>query len=377
MCQGHRTPAQRLRTENLGLRIRFNLTGEVRYSFRCANVRSRMFNVHPSILHFHITSMCPYNCRHCCSDAGLQSNSEELDVETIRKMLDRAVHFGMQELELSGGEPLILGRNPILEIIRYASSLDLVTTLNTNMWFLDESYIQELDDAGLDRVKSSLYGTSCRTHDDFTGREGSFTKLTDALGFLREYEIEVWINYVVTPGNIDEASAISSLLEPYAVDTIQLSSIIPSGRGRAAQEYMFTDGELSSIIEQLDAFFPDSKRRHDVSFTISLYRFSGIYPFGDRYCDYLKDRLVVDPSGYVIPCCILPNSLRSRGGSIVHEDLDCILSSQRLEGNPIFYWIAKGHRAMHERLEVEENSNNLCSSCIKMLTTLRAGPTCE
>jgi MoaA/NifB/PqqE/SkfB family radical SAM enzyme len=338
--------------------------------------KSQMCHLNPSILHFHITSMCPYSCRHCFSDSGAQSSSEELDVNAIHKMLDRAIHFGMQELELSGGEPLILGKDPILEIIRYASNLDLLTTLNTNMWFLDESYIQDLDDSGLDRLKSSLYGTSCRTHDDFTRRQGSFSKLSDALGFLREYEIEVWINYVVTPKNMDEASGLSGFLEPYAVDTIQLSSIIPSGRGRAAQEYIFSDDELSSVIEQLDALFPDA-RKHNVSFTISLYGFSGIYPFGDRYCDYLKDRLVVDPSGHVIPCCILPSSLSSRAGSIVHEDLGCILSSQRLKGKPIFYWLAKGHRAMHERLEFEEESNNLCSTCIKMLTTLCADPACE
>ncbi len=135
---------------------------------------------------------------------------------------------------------------------------------------------------------------------------------------------------------------------------------------------MFSDRELSSVIEKLDALFPDS-RKYDVSFTISLYGDPHIYPFGDRYCDYLKDRLVVDPSGHVIPCCLLPSSLRSRAGSIVHEDLDTILSSHRLEGKPIFCWLAKGHRAMHERLDFEEESNNLCSSCIKMLTTLRPG----
>jgi len=290
-------------------------------------------------------------------------------VKAIRQMLDRALHFGMQELELSGGEPLVLGKTPILEIIRYASSRDVVTTLNTNTWFLDERCVLDLNDAGLDRVKSSLYGTSCRTHDDFTRKEGSFTKVTGALGFLRETEIEVWINYVVTPKNMDEASGLSGLLEPYAVDTIQLSSIVPSGRGTTAQAYTFGDGELGSVTERLEVLFKDSKRRN-VSFTTSLYAHPHIYPFRDRYCDYLKDRLVVDPSGYVIPCCILPGILRSRAGSIVQEDLDCILSSQRLENKPIFCWLAKGHKAMRERLAFEEESNNLCSSCIKMLTNL-------
>jgi hypothetical protein len=160
-----------------------------------------------------------------------------------------------------------------------------------------------------------------------------------------------------------------SLLEPYAVDTIQLSSIVPSGRGKGAQDYVFNDRELREVIERLDELLPKS-RRQSVSYTISLWTDPEIYLFGDRYCDYLRDRLVVDPSGQVIPCCILPSSLRSQAGSIVNEGLDCILSSQRLVENPAFYWLGKGHRAMRERLESDEVSNNLCSTCMKMLSTL-------
>jgi pyrroloquinoline quinone biosynthesis protein E len=165
-----------------------------------------MGNINPSILHFHITSRCPYGCRYCCSDSGVGSSDGELDVEAIRKMLDKAVFAGMEEIDLSGGDPLVLERTSVLEIVRHASRQGLLTILNTNAWFLDEEYVTDLKDAGLDRVKSSLHGTSRRTHEDFTRKEGSFEKVKNVLEHLKKNEIEVWINYVVTPKNIDEVS---------------------------------------------------------------------------------------------------------------------------------------------------------------------------
>ena len=90
-----------------------------------------------------------------------------------------------------------------------------------------------------------------------------------------------------------------------------------------------------------------------------------------EYCDYLKDKLVVDSSGHVIPCCILPKDIRSVNGNAIKEDFEEIYSSQKMKEDPIFYWLQKGHRAMREVLGFEKLSNNLCSICIEMLTILK------
>ncbi len=329
-----------------------------------------MHRTNPRILHFHITSRCPYNCKHCCSQSGPQRNSAELEIESILEILDRAIRFGIEEFDLSGGEPLIVEKSLILETILYASKRNLVTTINTNSWFLDKEHISDLKDAGLDRMKFSLYGTSSRVHDEFTGTEGSFEKIANALGLLKDKGIEVWINYVVTPKNLDETFVLPSLLDPYDVDTIQLSSIIPSGRGKGAREYLFSDRELGNVITTLEALFPNSTNRK-TSFTTALYPSPDNYPFDDRYCDYLIDRLVVDSSGHVIPCCILPEDIRSVNGNILKEDFEEICSSQGMKEDPVFYWLGKGHRAMREALKFERKSNNLCSTCIEMLTILK------
>lgn len=328
-----------------------------------------MAGISPRILHFHITSRCPYRCAHCCSDSGPEHAGEELNEKAVGTMLDRAVLFGMEEFELSGGEPLVVERSRVLEGIRYASSLGLLTTLNTNAWYLDEGYVLDLKEAGLDRVKTSLYGTSPAVHDDFTQKQGSFKRLKDALGLLRKNEIETWVNYVVTPKNIEEASGLLTLVVLYALDTIQLSSIIPSGRGEGARDCVFSDGELRNVIETLEGLFPNSTRS-TVSYTITLWKDPENYPFGDRFCDYLKDRLVVDPSGHVIPCCVLPGHLKRRAGSIVEEALDSLLAAERLKDEPVFHWLGRGHKAMRESLHFESECSNLCLSCIGMLTAL-------
>jgi MoaA/NifB/PqqE/SkfB family radical SAM enzyme len=310
---------------------------------------------------------------HCCSDAGPHENSPELDAGSIRVVLDKAVLFGMDEFELSGGEPLVVERDSMLEILGHASGHRMLTTLNTNTWFLDERYALDLRDAGLDRLKTSLYGTSPRNHEEFTGIEGSFERLMHALELLRDMEIEVWVNYVVTPKNLDQTHRLAALLEPYDVDTIQVSAVVPTGRGRSAEEYVFSDQELYGVSKKLEEILPVAGHSN-VSYTITLYPYPDRYPFGGRYCDYLTDRLVVDPSGCVLPCCVLPRDLGPSLGSLLEEDLPELLSTHRINGDPVFDWLARGHEAMEARLGCRRKTPNLCSGCIEMLRELVRGP---
>ncbi len=230
--------------------------------------------------------------------------------------------------------------------------------------------MSNLKDAGLDRIKLSLYGTSSRIHDDFTGTKGSFKKVTDALGFLKNKGIETWIHYVVTPKNLPETFLLPVLIDPYEVDTVQLSSIIPSGRGKNAKAYRFRDLELPLVIKKLEALF-SNLINEKIFFTIALYPTLDSYPFNNRYCDYLINRIVVDPSGQVIPCCIMPEEIRSTNGNVIKEDINDIYTSQEMEKDPIFYWLIRGHKAMSETLKHPRRSNNLCTTCIKMLTILK------
>lgn len=293
-----------------------------------------------------------------------------MGLEDIERMVDQAIGFGMEIFEISGGEPLILAKPLLLEALRYLSRRGMLTTLSTNAYRLDKEYASELAGAGLDKIKFSLYGANPQTHDEFTGAIGSFDRVIRGIETSKEEGMEVTVHFLITPKNLKELPALPSLLRPRDVDAVQLGSIVPSGRGRTAEGYVFTGEGLEEVTGTLKKSFSHLLYRN-YFFTNTLFPDSGMFPLDGRYCDYFTDRLVIDPKGNIIPCCILPENLRSRLGNIREEGLSEIYSAQRIWKEPIFYWLYQGHKAMRRRLGYDKVSHNLCSLCINILSRLK------
>lgn len=310
-------------------------------------------------------------CRHCCVNASLAGRGSEMRLMEITGMLDRAVDYRMDLLEISGGEPLTRGKELLLEGLKHASEEGLLTSLNTNAYNLSREYASKLAEVGLDRAKLSLYGVSPGSHDEFTRVTGSFHRVIHGIKALKRAGLEVWVHYIVTPKNIRETEVLPSLLDPLQVDVVQFGSVIPSGRGVNAENYVFEEEELTDITHMLENCFSDAFSSGQYSFTTSLYPPSQEGPFEERFCDYFARTLVVDPVGDVIPCCILPRRLKSKLGTVKEESFHEVFSFQRIMSDPVHYWLWKGHKAMREKLGIERRRTNLCSLCIDMLNKLQ------
>lgn len=82
---------------------------------------------------------------------------------------------GVVELNITGGEATL--HPDFLEIIRYATSKNMLVTLLTNGQNLyDKSYIDELKDCPLFEVRISLYGNQSY-HNKFVGKSDAFEKV--------------------------------------------------------------------------------------------------------------------------------------------------------------------------------------------------------
>jgi MoaA/NifB/PqqE/SkfB family radical SAM enzyme len=282
-------------------------------------------------------------------------------------MLEQASELGVGYFDISGGEPLALPEKFILNVITYASEIGLGVSISTNGYWLDSSKLAiRLRNAGLGRVKLSLYGTAPDTHDGFTGVPGSFYRLLRALGLSKEVGFETWVNAVVTPANLAEIRLLPALLKPYQPDLVQVSSLVPSGRGEEATAYKFSVLDLPSVVGRLQ----NATKGLRCAFTITLFSHPEQYPYGNRYCDYLVERIVVEPNGDLVPCCLLPRSMRSVLGNVTQNDLRDILSIEQIDEHSISRWLYRGHKAMNERLGNFLNSPNLCANCIDMLYRL-------
>lgn len=329
----------------------------------------RIYHKKPSTIHLHITSKCPYYCKHCCSDAGPKGGTK-LGWKDIKRIIDQAKVFGMNRLGISGGEPFTLEKRLLLRIIRYASRRGLLTSLNTNAYRLSKRYASELANVGLKKIKFSLYGTNPQTHDDFTGIPGSFSKIIQGIKLSKKEGMEVWVNSIITPKSLEEnVKNLPSLLEAYELDVVQLSSIVPTGRGRSAIGYTFSEEGLKRAIKTLEKDL-SSLLYQNYFFTITLFPDPENLPFIGRYCNYFVTQLVIDPEGDVIPCCVLPKDLKSKLGNTKRESLLEILSGDRIRRDPIFYWLEKGHEKMQKELGYKKISHDLCSTCIDMLYQL-------
>jgi MoaA/NifB/PqqE/SkfB family radical SAM enzyme len=283
-------------------------------------------------------------------------------------MVEDARRLGAVDFDISGGDPLTLGKNFVVETIRCAAGRGMTASLSTNAQNLSMKYLEELGAVGLQKIKLSLYGVTADTHDDFTRVPGSFEKLINGITLCGQAGMEVWVNCVVTPANVEELRTLASVLGPLEVDLVQLTSVVPCGRGEHADSLRFSEDGLERAIRMLEGCLDDL----EYAFTITLFPDPHMLPFEGRHCDYFHERLVVAPDGNVIPCCLLPARLQHSLGN-AREGLAEVCTERRIQRDPVFHWLARGHEAMRRTLAYEGVSHNLCAVCIDMLSRLNEG----
>ena len=94
--------------------------------------------------------------------------------EEIDKQLEAFFDSGEQTLTISGGEPTLL-RKKLLAVIRKARANGVpYIELQSNAVLIDETYAQELREAGLTSAFISLLSEQPEIHDHLAGLTGAF-----------------------------------------------------------------------------------------------------------------------------------------------------------------------------------------------------------
>jgi MoaA/NifB/PqqE/SkfB family radical SAM enzyme len=82
-----------------------------------------------------VTRSCNLACIHCFADSAAQAYPGELTTAQGRELLEDLAQFGVREVVLSGGEPLV--RRDTLALVEYSRALGLTFALSTNGTLLD------------------------------------------------------------------------------------------------------------------------------------------------------------------------------------------------------------------------------------------------
>lgn len=148
-------------------------------------------------LYWEITGACNQACKHC--HIGGRSSYKRRTLEEDLSRIDYFVASGVQNLLLTGGEPL-LNKN-IFQIIKGARSYDIDTAILTNGSLINEQISEKIADSKANAVQISidgLYGL----HDNVRGY-GAFNQVERAVSNLKKHEIKPLMKLTITKMNLD------------------------------------------------------------------------------------------------------------------------------------------------------------------------------
>jgi MoaA/NifB/PqqE/SkfB family radical SAM enzyme len=152
---------------------------------------------------------CNIKCRFCFY--GCSPENSLKPIEKIKKDILLSKGYGIEHIELSGGEPMM--HKDIESIIEFCRNQGFKTIcMITNGTLLkNRERMYSLQKKGLNQFVFSLHGAQSPTHDYLTGGQ-TFHDMLQAIDNAKILEIPFRINVVVTSKNFKELADIARLI---------------------------------------------------------------------------------------------------------------------------------------------------------------------
>src|SRR5215204_4536984 len=200
-----------------------------------------------------VTDKCNFRCRYCMPAEGLEwlGRDELLTFEELSRVVSVLARMGVEEVRLTGGEPLARRDLPVL--VSMLSGIPGVTdlSLTTNGVLLDR-FARPLVDAGLRRLNVSLDSMSHVRFAEITRRDA----LDRVLAGLEEAERypelgPIKVNCVAMRGfTEEEVPALAELArrKPYVIRFIEFMPLDADQAWRGDE--VLTGAEIRALIEE-------------------------------------------------------------------------------------------------------------------------------
>lgn len=187
--------------------------------------------VKPSGIYADVTYRCAMRCRTCFRWMS-RPRKDELDVDGWKEIVASLRRWlGDFYLTFGGGEPLL--KSGLEEIVRFAASLRVNTSIITSGYLLDGPRFDRLSEAGLDCICISLDGVEASTHDAIRGMPGSFER---AVAVVERHADQIRsgrtrttlsLSTMVMRGNVGEMVELVRWAEAREVHSVNLQLLLP------------------------------------------------------------------------------------------------------------------------------------------------------
>ena len=199
-------------------------------------------------LQFELTSHCNMFCKHCYNNSGIKNVAP--DAMTPEKWIIFSkylvAHGGIYECLLSGGEPLLLGKN-LFKIMDILHNDGTCFTLITNGYLITEEVAKKLKKYNYHRFQVSIDGANAEYHDLFRQKRGSWENAVNAALAIVRNEIPLKIAHCVTPYNIHDIDDMCDLAYSLGASAITVGELCLSGRVGQNQDLLLSDNQRNIL----------------------------------------------------------------------------------------------------------------------------------
>ncbi|MDZ4277977.1 MAG: GTP 3',8-cyclase MoaA [Dehalococcoidia bacterium] len=211
-----------------------------------------------------VTDRCNFRCTYCMPEEGLVwlGRDEVLSYEEIERLVRLFARHGIEEVRLTGGEPLV--RRDLPALVEMLSRIDGLKSLSlTTNGFRLKEMCKELVAAGLKRINVSL-DTPVREKFAHITRRDALPQVLAGLEECERYpELRpIKVNAVAIRGfSEDDVLAFAELArrKPYVVRWIEFMPL--DADGHWDRQDVLTGSEIRSIIESRYALVPIEDER--------------------------------------------------------------------------------------------------------------------
>jgi MoaA/NifB/PqqE/SkfB family radical SAM enzyme len=269
----------------------------------------------PLFASYNVTGRCNMKCVFC---EWWKTDIPELPTKKALAAIDAVCSLGVSFFDLSGGEPLL--RKDLVVLAKRVASHGCFVSMNTNGTLLNERRVSEL--AGIfDSVVVSLDGPK-DVHDKIRGVPGTYDKAVKATQLLKAHGVNVGVNSVATPTNINILPQFIEELRSQ-VDFAQVQPMHPYP---PTPENTPSNKQVSNLIEYLLWL-----KRSDPGFLALPTDFiKGFEPFFKgtalKVCHAGELYIAIEPSGKLLACPARSDVIL---GDTLSDSVDTLLNGKR------------------------------------------------
>ena len=264
----------------------------------------------PDTIQVSLTNACNLKCK-MCSVWSNPGRENEMTAAEVLNITDQAVEWGIPEMNLCGGEPLLSDK--CFDVIRHAVKKGLKVILTTNGTLINADSAAELAGSGAHIVCISLDGATAAMHDSIRGVPGAYGKIIEGIKSLHAAKkagrpVTVLI-LTLHNENLDEAVEYVRMAKKLGVDAVYLTSLVADNirlYSRRENHPLWITGDrlrrLDEVMAELEKMQDEYYRFDYPSFSLIKKYFSGTLAKNDWTCFAGFRRFVVCPDGNIQMC---------------------------------------------------------------------------